>query len=393
MFALPTNKAIFKAIEQIFARSGDVSSLAVASELESTGSIAKAGGEEYVKKTLHSLFAAPGSMSLEIASEYRQQLLRARSYRTALKAFRDKEHDIINMRADLNEILDELNRALLERQVEAVTIKEHIKQLVDDLENVNPLEVFDSGIASLDKALGGGIQRGELLVVGANTGGGKSIFLYQSVLQALLAGKKVLAFSLEMPAKSILLRMASNLAEKRIIGAREKATRGAFLKQENIASENEIATALSSIARMPLIIHDQISEVGAIEAEIRRVAGQGKADLVVVDYIQIVTASQADTREQAISELTRRLKLVSLSANVAVMTASQLNEEGALRESRAISHHADFVVKIEHEENYRSSQIKISKNRRGAIGTSVEITMRGEISRLEEGSGKQKDPY
>jgi replicative DNA helicase len=91
---------------------------------------------------------------------------------------------------------------------------------------------------------------------------------------------------------------------------------------------------------------------------------------------------KADNREQAISELARRLKLTSLKANCAVLTASQLNEEGRLRESRAIGHHADSVLAIRHTEG--SSLIAVDKNRRGQRGVTLPVTMRGDISRFEE---------
>jgi replicative DNA helicase len=90
---------------------------------------------------------------------------------------------------------------------------------------------------------------------------------------------------------------------------------------------------------------------------------------------------KADSREQAISELARRLKLTALKTNSVVLTASQLNEEGRLRESRAIGHHADAVINIRHD---GSPIIVIDKNRRGQRGATVPVVMRGDISRFEE---------
>ena len=104
--------------------------------------------------------------------------------------------------------------------------------------------------------------------------------------------------------------------------------------------------------------------------------------MIVVDYLQIVTMTKADTREQAISELTRRLKLTSTAANAAIVTASQLNEDGKLRESRAIGHHSDHVVAILHDEG--GSRIRILKNRRGPRDIAIPVRMRGDISRFEE---------
>jgi replicative DNA helicase len=150
--------------------------------------------------------------------------------------------------------------------------------------------------------------------------------------------------------------------------------------------------------QMKLTIRDDLSEVGEIAAEASRLASLGKADLIVVDYLQIVTMPSADNREQAVSELSRRLKLTGLKTNSAVITASQLNDEGAVRESRAIAHHTDFLVLISHPDEKKketssfkkktetqpTSRIHIGKNRRGQRDVFVPVKMRGEISRFEQ---------
>jgi replicative DNA helicase len=119
--------------------------------------------------------------------------------------------------------------------------------------------------------------------------------------------------------------------------------------------------------------------------------------MIVVDYLQIVSMTKADNREQAVSELSRRLKLVALKTKSCVVTASQLNDDGAVRESRAIGHNADFLVIISHpderkkETNFRkksetqsTSRIRIDKNRRGQRDVFIPVKMRGEISRFEQ---------
>ena len=110
--------------------------------------------------------------------------------------------------------------------------------------------------------------------------------------------------------------------------------------------------------------------------------------MIIVDYLQIVSMPKADNREQAISELTRRLKLTALKSQSLVVTASQLNDDGKLRESRAIGHHADHALFIIHEKN--NSSIVVEKNRRGARGVGFPVVMRGEISRFEQGEKQEK---
>jgi replicative DNA helicase len=182
-----------------------------------------------------------------------------------------------------------------------------------------------------------------------------------------------------MPSKSILQRLAAARIGKPILPMSEVET---INDKRNAATGADINKALSWLLQSRLTIRDDVHEVAEIVAEAHRLAASGKADLIVVDYLQIVSMPKADTREQAISELTRRLKLTSTKANVAVVTASQLNEDGKLRESRAIGHHSDHVVAILHDED--GSRIRILKNRRGQRDIAIPVKLLGNVSRFEE---------
>ncbi len=378
LFALDAHRTLFGAIERVHQRSGTCSAIQAISELETTGKLDFCGGTEGVMEIFRTALHGPGTIAQSVAADYRRQLAKAKGYRDALAAWEEAEPDIRRMRTELSTLAETIATAAQDNVAEAKTIKEHLAELIDDLEQKTPLETFSTGIPALDKAFHGGMMRGEMLVVGADTGGGKSILLYQAALKALEDNKNVAIFSLEMPAKAILRRMAANLIGKRVEGARDilQAT-----DQRNIATGHELSNALGRLMRMPLTIHDTLSEVGEIDAEAHRLALTGKADMIVVDYLQIVTMPKADSREQAISELARRLKLTALKTRSVVLTASQLNEEGRLRESRAIGHHADAVVNIWHD---GSPIIVVDKNRRGQRGVTIPVTMRGEISRFEE---------
>jgi replicative DNA helicase len=282
---------------------------------------------------------------------------------------------------DLSDLAEEISNCII-TDGEIKTINQHIVELVDDLENKNKLDTFKTGMVDLDLGFGGGFNRGEMVVVGAQTSGGKSILLYQIALEALLDNKSVAIFSLEMPCKSILRRMASNLIGKRIVNQGDFGDGTSF-----VASFKEISNALQALVKMPVTLRDDLSEVGEIDAEARRLSALGKADVIIVDYLQIVSMPKSDNREQAISELTRRLKLTALKSQSLVVTASQLNDDGKLRESRAIGHHADHVLSIVHEKS--GSTIFVDKNRRGARGIGFQVMMRGEISRFEQGEKQQ----
>jgi replicative DNA helicase len=236
-------------------------------------------------------------------------------------------------------------------------------------------DFFPTGLLKVDRALKGGMHKGEMMTVASETGGGKSIYLVQAALANLLEGKSVLFFSLEMNAKDILTRMACNLSGYPV---REP-------EDYKNASQGELAkmnAALLKLHQLPIEIVDGVSEIEEIECHINRYTGERRADIIVVDYLQIISSDGEEGRESQISEIARRLKLAALKNNSIMLTASQLNDEGRLRESRAIGMHSDQVVYIEHKGD--KSRLTIKKNRRGARNYSTEIIMRGDISKLEE---------
>ncbi len=394
LFAFQQHKMIFTALERVYQRTGSTNALGALSDLETTGKLESCGGKEGVMEILQTIFLSPGAMCMETASDYRQQLIKAKGYRDALKTWEDNHDDICAMKADLSSLAESFANAIVP-ETKCKDVKAHLNEFMDDLEDKTPIEHFPIGIPKLDKFLGGGARRGEMLVVGAQTSGGKSILLYQAALQALLNGKSVTIFSLEMPAKAILQRMASNLVGKTILPMREMA---GVTEWRGVASAKDISSAIIQLMQMKLTIRDDLSEVGEIIAEASRLASLGKADVIVVDYLQIVTMPTADNREQAVSELSRRLKLTALKTNSVVLTASQLNDDGAVRESRAIGHHTDFLLIISHPDEkkkevatYRkkpetqsTSRVRIDKNRRGQRDVFVPVKMRGDISRFEQ---------
>ena len=374
-------RIVFEAIEAVYARTGIITGISVISELESKGQLDDIGGSDAFLEMCQTIYMTAGPVAIQVADDYRQQLIKAKSYRDAIKIVSDADRDMRLMREDLSLLGEKITSCVI-ADTQVKTIKQHILEIVDDLENKTKLDTFTTGMFELDQNFNGGFQRGEMVVVGAQTSGGKSILLYQIALEALLNDKSVAIFSLEMPSKSILRRMAANLIGKRIVNSGDFGDGTSF-----VASHKEVANALQSLIKMKLTLRDDLSEVGAIDSEAQRLASIGKADVIVVDYLQIVSLPNADNREQAISELTRRLKLTANKTQTLILTASQLNDDGKLRESRAIGHHADAVINIQHDKS--GSAILVEKNRRGARGLAFPVVMRGEISRFEQGEKKE----
>jgi replicative DNA helicase len=131
----------------------------------------------------------------------------------------------------------------------------------------------------------------------------------------------------------------------------------------------KVRRAIDEVHKLKFSFISFPSDWQAVEGAARK----AKPDMLLVDYIQLVhlrNMRSNETREQLVSEVARRMKLLASTGNMTVITASQLNDDGKLRDSRAIGHHSDSVIEIcseEHEKPERS--IAIVKNRRGPNGS------------------------
>jgi len=337
--------------------------------LEEKGLIFDVGGYYGVTEA----FTAYPTGDAVAALDFRKDLLKARRYRKAMAKLNESKDDIREMRADLNGIAQHLADSD-EEQVGALSLKQQCTELLSELEKTTQPERFHTGITGLDEKINGGFERGTLAVFASETSGGKSIALLQTALHGAINAKAGVIFSLEMSALQVICRLVASKSGWRCVSAYENPN-----KQHLAGMQNGIA----EISALPITIHDQISDIDTIESICRQQKRTG-LDWIVVDYIQLCSPSadsKSETREQQVSEVVRRLKLMALHLNVCVLTASQLNDKGELRESRGIGHHADYVLHIDHA-NHPDSEIKLIKNRNGERHVSAPVLMQGGISRF-----------
>ena len=374
-FAINANRLVFNALQGVHQRTGVCCPFSAIAELEATGQLEAAGGEEAVHQILSTMKVVSGKVCQDMADDYRKHLHRTKSYRDVLTLMEKEEPNLRSGKANLKELSETIMNLAEDRTIKVKPVKDLIIEIIDEMEGKVKEEVYTTGLIKLDRALKGGMHKGEMMTVASETGGGKSIYLVQAALANLMEGKSVLFFSLEMKAKDILTRMACNLAGYPIREPEEYKT----VNKDELA---KISAALLKLHQLPIEIVDGVAEIEEIEAQINRYTGENRADVIVVDYLQIISYDGVDSREGQLSEIARRLKLAALKNNVIVLTASQLNDEGRLRESRAIGMHSDQVVYIEHIKE--KSRLTVKKNRRGQRNYMTEIIMRGDISKLEE---------
>jgi replicative DNA helicase len=374
-FAIPAHRIVFNALQGVHQRTGVCCPFSAIAELEATGQLEAAGGEDAIHEILATMKVASGKVCQDMADDYRKHLQRTKAYRDVITLMENEEPNLRKGLTDLKQLSETIMSLTEDKTIKITPVKEIVLQVVDEMEGRVVKDSLTTGLLKLDRALKGGVHKGELITFASETGGGKSIELVQASVANLLEGKSVVFFSLEMSAQDILTRMACNMSGYEI---REPED----YKNANPHELMKINSALLQLSKLPLEIVDDVDDLQNILSISRRFIGEKKADVIVIDYIQIVSFDKIESREGQISEITRQLKLLAQKNKVVVMTASQLNDDGRLRESRAIGMNSNQVVYIEHIKE--KSRIVVKKNRRGQKNYSFDIIMRGDISKLEE---------
>ena len=225
----------------------------------------------------------------------------------------------------------------------------------------------------------GGMRSNELWVVAAPTSGGKTVLMLQFLASVLKLGKRAVMFSLETDADRIHGRLAcstQNIPMGRLMGnAGEVMCKADFIKIKDYVTDIRDADSL-------IICDSDSITLDDIEAKLARIAEIGSFDCVIIDYIQLVELSDGKDlpRHEQIAKVTRRLKQLAKRYQVPIITASQLNDDGRLRESRAIGMDADVVLMIDPEDR----TVGLCKNRNGERGVRLPLVMNGVYQRFEQ---------
>ena len=195
-----------------------------------------------------------------------------------------------------------------------------------------------TGIWQLDERTGG-VRRGAVWVFGGLPGRGKSVILFQIAEKAIWSGQNVLIFSLELMAEEVVSRIltAHGTASADVMQGLQKFTKHEIDKitrdRDDLMSKNFHVCDKGGVT------------IDEIEAYATRIHERQPLDFIVIDYIQLceVAFSKGQSREQQVAQVSRRLKAMAKKFRCCVLTASQLNDDGKLRESRAIKQDADAV--------------------------------------------------
>lgn len=271
-------------------------------------------------------------------------------------------------------LLADLTNAICGKQ-RSVSVKEataaFVQQFHDDF-SAGDIPGLSTGLLEIDQ-LSGGMRPGEFWVICGKPSRGKSALMFQIVTEAVLSQAPSVVFSLEMMQSQVIGRMVT--FESRINYS--SITQPRLAKKKDI---DGLKAAIEKLSTAPLWIDASAGQsIDSITAETERICDQqGTLKLIVVDYLQLVRGNRArgESREEEVARVSAGLKQLAKKFNCTVLSASQLNDQGQTRESRAIEQDADALLFIVED------GIKIGKLRNGERDNVIPLFLDGSIQRF-----------
>lgn len=282
---------------------------------------------------------------------------------------------------------------------EPASIREALGRYVGLLEErvhgQGPNPGIPTGLADLDEILNGGIRRGALVTLGARPGMGKSALGETIALNAALAEQSVLFLSMEMPEAEVTERAVASVGK---VSATVLARAGDALNRGD--GWDRITHAVTQLEKVSLFIDDEpglsLLQVVTKARAVKRKAG---LDLLVVDYLQLMTGTE-EKRYLQIEAITKGLKILAKTLNIGILALSQLNREvekrtnkrpipADFRDGGSIEQDSDILLGLYREEqdnpdtpNKGFAELHVLKNRQGKVGK-VPLTYLGDQMRFE----------
>lgn len=383
----PSYRLIFSCISELSRLNETISHLSVAVELERRGVLKEAGGTrglyELSVQGENFLLDSPPQVYAQIVKESSAKSKVSRALQESFDNFKDGSG--VQAADAVSELQSMLNESLVGLS-DSSTIS-NVKESFDDYlellaerkriseENDNDgLQGIPSLLPTLNKYTTGWLP-GQLITVGARTGIGKSAFAVNCAIAAAQANSSVMFFSLEMSRTEI---------EDRVLSATTGIPMNQLKQGDLNAEENaRLRTQMTEMADMKLTIDVEPK----VTVDVIRARAQNQAqttaglDFIIIDYLQLITPNgKFGSRQEAVADVSRNMKLLAKQLNVPIMVLVQLTREGKddenslpkmsqIRESGAIAQDSDIVVLIHREKSLDDTThhtlVILEKNRNG----------------------------
>ncbi len=382
------HQKIYDAIKELFAASEPIDILTVTEKLRSQGSLDLVGGPFYISQ-LTNRVASAANVEFHariISQKYIQRELIRISTGIINKAY-DETTDVFDLLDEAEADLFAVAEGNIKKNFDNMSdlIQQAIKQVEELAKKTDGISGVPTGFTELDRVTSG-FQPSDMIVLAARPGMGKTAFVLSLARNSAVDFNiPVAVFSLEMSSLQLVNRLIASETEL----SAEKLKKGNLQPHE----WEQLNAKISRLTQAPIFIDDTPAlSVFELRAKCRRLKSQHNIQMVIIDYLQLMTAgSDKGNREQEISTISRSIKSIAKELNVPMIALSQLSRAvetrggdkrpmlSDLRESGAIEQDADMVTFIYRPEYYGLTEdedgnpttgmgeIIIAKHRNGAL--------------------------
>lgn len=391
-FYSPANKLLFKTVLELDRKNKPIDEITLTEYLNDRGELEKAGSIAGITDMMNSVIS---DVNIKAHANIVRENAVRRDYIRACNVIKDMAYG----KDDTNKTIEAAERLIFDVSkkhrhknniLEMPDLMAICSESIDkrcENKNAGGLTGIDTGYKELNK-LTGGLQKSELIILGARPGMGKTTFALNIASNVALKGVPVAFFSLEMSAEQLGLRLISSnsydCTTKKFIHLSD-IIRGRLSEQDRI----NLLKVYNTISSKPLFIDDM---AGINIAELRSRAKQLKAEkdiqLLIIDYLQLLPSDRKrDSKVQEVSDVSRQLKMLAKELNITVIALAQLSRAlearqdkrpvlSDLKESGAIEQDADMVMFLYREGYYKpeekdngKTELIIAKHRNGETKT------------------------
>lgn len=398
------HRVIFKAMIDLNDRNDAIDATTVRAILDSQGDLQNIGGISYLVELVNSVpTSANAEYYAQIVAE--KAMLRniinrlTETVNQAYEGSNPSETVIANAERALIDINERVNSSGFRKIADV--LKVNYENLEIRSHQTSDVTGLPTGFRELDK-LTTGLHPDQLVILAARPAVGKTAFVLNIAQNVGTKQQKPVAiFSLEMGAESLVDRMLA--AEGQVDSHR---LRTGQLTEEDWKS---VTIAQGVLADAPIFIDDTPGiKITEIRARARKLAQeQGDLGLIVIDYLQLITGTRPENRQQEVSDISRQLKILAKELRVPVIALSQLSRGveqrqdkrpilSDIRESGSIEQDADIVAFLYRDDYYQREgeeqegqlvdntiEVIVEKNRSGARGT-VKLLFQKEYNKFSD---------
>ena len=387
-FYKPANKIVFKTMLSLFKKGEPIDATTMVSALTNQGDISKIGGMNYVVELVNS---TPTSKNVE---HYAKLVKEKATLRKVIADLSESLSSAYQGDVSISDIISKTEKSMLDisnqntgtgfRNV-ADILDTHMQIVETRSQTDGFVTGLSTGFVGLDK-ITTGLHEGNLIILAARPAMGKTALALNIAKHvAVQEHKPTVIFSLEMGAEELIERIVAS----------EGMVPGYHLKTGNLSTDEwkRIVQAQSNLYDTPIFVDDTAGiRISEIRSKARKLSQEmGGLGIIIIDYLQLITGSKGENRQQVVSEISRELKILAKDLRVPVIALSQLSRSveqrqdkrpmlSDLRESGSIEQDADIVAFLYRDAYYQKehadsqeannmTELILEKNRHGSLGT------------------------